>query len=358
MSDPLWMNADPTAQTPSYDAQEIRQAMSVLFYGGGDALTARSGLRPGPGKDGSLQGLWPTLSGDQSSLTISPGSGIVQGTSNALQGAYMCSFTEALTLEIPAASDANPRMDRVVLRVYDDDQDATDRREATVEYLPGIADTQPVAPQEPDNALSLALLTVPAGGGKPTIDTSVRQYAVASGGIVPVRDATERDALPSVHYGAAIFRLDQHVIECWTNRGWRLMLPPDPGLSRQPGTVNPNKDGTWVDFTDAQFPAIDFTVPSSGRLWVNVSAEVQNTNTLQSTIWCGWRMSGDAGTHNPSSYSSVGSSGGRTLATRRRFLWGLTPGARGRLTPCWWVSSHGSGQTTQIYGGELTIEYV
>jgi len=80
------------------------------------------------------------------------------------QGVYIVEHDNATQALVVAASDpSNPRIDRVILRVYDDDEDSSGNSYADVEVLPGTPAGSPSAPAVPDSAISLATIEVGAG---------------------------------------------------------------------------------------------------------------------------------------------------------------------------------------------------
>ncbi|MEV5239996.1 hypothetical protein AB0K89_12920 [Streptomyces cinnamoneus] len=152
-------------------------------------LATRDGVIPGA-QNGlrALDGLY--VSGDQGmTAKVTPGRAVVQGTEPA--GSYPVVVTDYVPLTFADGDPNNPRVDLVVLRVYDAQQDTSNRTEAVVEIVQGVPAANPAAPATPRAAIALAEVTVPAGAsaGKGGINWDTvrdrRRATVAVGGIIP-----------------------------------------------------------------------------------------------------------------------------------------------------------------------------
>lgn len=65
---------------------------------------------------------------------------------------------------VPTADGTHPRIDRIIARVkVDVDPNSTSSNVGVLELVQGTAAASPVAPAEPDNSITLALVSVPAG---------------------------------------------------------------------------------------------------------------------------------------------------------------------------------------------------
>ncbi|MEO3851761.1 hypothetical protein ABGB09_29735 [Streptomyces sp. B8F3] len=144
-------------------------------------LTTVSGVLPG----GDPFALEPT---GPMTATLGAGRALIQGT--AAQGAYPLVVTEPEPLTVADGDPANPRVDLVVLRIYDTAHDDTGQVRAAVEILPGTPGAAPTPPDTPPAALALYRVAVAAGvsAGTGGIDfatatTDVRTYTVGVGGI-------------------------------------------------------------------------------------------------------------------------------------------------------------------------------
>ncbi|MFE1378678.1 hypothetical protein ACFW6S_07010 [Streptomyces sp. NPDC058740] len=123
-------------------------------------------------------------------VQIGVGRALVQGTD--AQGAYPVAITAPETLTIADGNAQNPRIDAVVLRVYDALYDLGDQTLARLEILQGQPNANPSAPSLPSAALRLWEITVPAGVSAGTGGITwasalndKRRYTSAYGGILP-----------------------------------------------------------------------------------------------------------------------------------------------------------------------------
>lgn len=123
-----------------------------------------------------------------------------------------------------------------------------------------------------------------------------------------------------------------------------------------------NVGGTWVPFTSAEWPPVEFRTGWSGRVRITITAAGRNTNTAASTLHVGFSLSGGssvppatsrawqtmskvAGSGSVDSYSKVIY---MTLAGNRDYV----------LTPHWNISS-GSPSTATFnmnYTNEIVVE--
>ncbi|MER7174193.1 hypothetical protein [Streptomyces mesophilus] len=122
--------------------------------------------------------------------TLATGRATIQGTGP--QGAYPVAITAPEALVFADGDPANPRIDLVVLRIYDTAYDSSGQTFATVEIIPGTPGAAPTPPPTPAGALALYRVQVAAGlsagtGGIdfPAATTDVRRYTTAVGGITP-----------------------------------------------------------------------------------------------------------------------------------------------------------------------------
>ncbi|MEU7186437.1 hypothetical protein [Streptomyces sp. NPDC045369] len=121
-------------------------------------------------------------------LTVGVGRAVIQGTEG--QGAYPVAVTAPEPVTFAPGDAQFPRIDLVVLRVYDDPHDSTGEVKAVVEVIQGEPSANPTAPQMPGTTLPLYEIKVPAGassgtGGIPWAKnvTDRRTVTVAAGGI-------------------------------------------------------------------------------------------------------------------------------------------------------------------------------
>ncbi|MEU1240034.1 hypothetical protein ABZ388_06715 [Micromonospora parva] len=212
MADPLWINASSGA--PAYSANELRQAMALALYYDNRLMGARQGVRPGGGQLGvSVAG---------STITVQPGVACVDPGLSTPQGPYWVAIPTAETHTLAAADATNPRKDIVILRVYDHDEDSSGLRLARTEYLVGTPSPTPAEPGN-EGGMPLATLSVPQVGGGSTVVTPTAPLTVASGGILPVRAASDIAAGARGRYRD---RLDTNVLERDSGTGWATIADP------------------------------------------------------------------------------------------------------------------------------------
>ncbi|MEX2985338.1 hypothetical protein [Streptomyces sp. C36] len=188
----------------------------------GGAMTSLDGVLPGSANGTTtVSGL--RVYGDTAGLSakVAPGRAVVQGSEAA--GAYPVYVPEVTSITFADGDPGNPRVDLVVLRVYDNDQDGLGQTAATIEIVPGRAGASPSAPPVPAGSLPLAKVTIPAGASAGTggLDwksavEDLRRATVAVGGIVPLARG--------VAFGGAYpgqYRDNGSGLERWNGKEWR-----------------------------------------------------------------------------------------------------------------------------------------
>lgn len=210
-SDPGFINAN--AGAPSYSANELRQLFALPLQYNGRVFGARQGVRPGG------DALQTSIAG--STITVKAGIACVDPGLTTAQGPYSVVNPNDATLALTAAHATLPRKDITILRVYDNDEDSSGQRQGIVEYIAGSAAGSPSEPAVPAGAIKLATIDVPAsGGGSPSVTINFA-FTVAAGGVLPVRNATERTALTPFD-GFAIYRQDRDWVEIYDGAAWRV----------------------------------------------------------------------------------------------------------------------------------------
>ncbi|MGK5631226.1 hypothetical protein [Streptomyces sp. URMC 123] len=190
-------------------------------------LTSRDGILPGsPTGAEAVAGL--AVTGDAGmTAKVAPGRAVVQSTEVA--GAYPVVSTQVESITFADGDAANPRIDLVVLRVYDQAHDTSNRTEAVIEVIKGTPAAAPVAPAVPSGALALAEVTVPTGAsaGKGGLNWGSavrdrRRATVAVGGVLPAGGPT---AFPGAYPGQ--YRDNGSGLERWNGTAWAA-YPPEP----------------------------------------------------------------------------------------------------------------------------------
>ncbi|MFC8504896.1 hypothetical protein ACFU3J_21040 [Streptomyces sp. NPDC057411] len=166
-----------------------------------NTVQVRSGILPGS-YDGQyrLSGLW--MNGTAAmTATVHEGRAVIQGSIS--QGAYPVALTTEETVTFTAGDAQYGRKDLVVVKIYDNVYDSSNRNEAKIEIVKGVPAQTPVAPAAPPLSLPLWEVTVPAGasagnGGIPWNSAlkDLRTPVVSAGGILPLEGPTQRGTYP------------------------------------------------------------------------------------------------------------------------------------------------------------------
>jgi hypothetical protein len=251
--DPLFLNG------VALDAGEMRRNMALAVMPAGAALSGRQGVRPGGGLDTSVA---------SGTITVTPGACLVHGVSAATQGAYWWALDVSWTQSLTAAHATLGRKDLVYVRVRDSDVDTSGAKDTAPVYLAGTASSTPAAPTPAAGTsyLPLAVITVPsvASGQSPSVDMSMRPYTVAAGGILPVANQTERDAIAGKYAGLTVFRIDTGTMERWGGSAWRDVVERHSVIVAKSGTFALNS-GSYIPLVWDSAVTTDSSMWSSGQ---------------------------------------------------------------------------------------------
>ncbi|GGY06501.1 hypothetical protein [Streptomyces tanashiensis] len=250
-------------------------------------LASRSGILPGT-IDGKFRvgGLWMSSSGPMTA-TVYAGRAVIQGPNN--QGAYPVTLDADTVLTFGDGDPLNPRIDLVVLRVYDDEFDSLTRSEAVLEIVKGQPKATPEAPAAPPLSLPLFSVKVKAGASAGTggIDwaggasTDLRTTLVGVGGILPVYNNA---GVPGSYPGQYQDNDNAHFLQRWDGLGW-VAYPKEIGGVAPSGTVS---TGTYAgQFRDNYGVLQRWT----GTAWANYQPPVEvETTTSATTALPGWTV--------------------------------------------------------------------
>lgn len=190
-------------------AVEARYVQAGMFaHASPPSLAARAGVL-WHGKDSILGA---TSSTAPMTVTVAPLHFVaVRGEAD---GAYLGGSRNYVTLDVAAAPASGSRIDVVFARQESSEvgipsPDASTR--GVMAIATGTSGTSPTKPAIPAGGVEIGTVTVAAGATK----TSDAQVTIATtcawttmlGGVIPVRDATEMNALPGIR-GAIAYRLD------------------------------------------------------------------------------------------------------------------------------------------------------
>ncbi|MGW0118289.1 hypothetical protein [Streptomyces sp. NPDC003327] len=202
-------------------------------------IASRSGILPGsPTGVHRVSGYSLTSVGPMAA-NLSHGRAVVQGA--GAQGAYPVTLDADTPLTFGDGDPLNPRIDLVLLRVYDAESDGQTRSEATVEIIQGQPKAVPEPPQAPGTSLPLFHVRVPAGasagtGGIPWTSsvTDLRTTLVGVGGILPVyNNAT----VPGSYPGQYQDNNNARQLQRWDGTAW-VGYPKDIGGIAPSGSLS------------------------------------------------------------------------------------------------------------------------
>lgn len=179
---------DAASGSPQYTGRYLRQTTVAPFLLGATAgrpLGARSGVRPGTSPT--------TVTATSTLWTVNPLAGVIDVESANEAGPYAFSFDQAITGSVTAASSSYARIDLISVQINDNAEDGSSLESVAIVYTAGTAPA-PAIPAAPVRSFAIAQINVPiSGGGSPSV-TWVAPYLTAAGGVIPVRNATERNA--------------------------------------------------------------------------------------------------------------------------------------------------------------------
>ena len=121
-----------------------------------------------------------TVTTGNSGLNVSVAAGkfLVDGDERSTQGQYFCFASAATTVTLEAADGSNPRIDRIIGVVSDADVSGS-ATEYEISYVKGTAHASAAlatyatyAPVEPDSAITLGYVLVPAGFAGPFVNAT------------------------------------------------------------------------------------------------------------------------------------------------------------------------------------------
>ncbi|MET9432964.1 hypothetical protein [Streptomyces sp. NPDC006551] len=250
-------------------------------------LGSRSGILPGT-YDGKFRvgGLWMSGTGPMTA-TVYQGKAVVQG--GTTDGAYPVALDQDLTLTFADGDPLNPRLDLVVLRVYDNDADNPGKYEAAIEIVRGEPSANPVAPTAPPRSLPLFSVRVKAGASAGTggvgwadgILTDLRTTVVSTGGILPTyNNAGVAGAYPGQYQDND----DSHLLQRWDGTAW-VAYPKEIGGIAPTGALS---TGSYA----GQFRENNGVLQRwNGTAWVTYQPPVEiQTATSGATALTGWSV--------------------------------------------------------------------
>lgn len=153
------------------------------------------------------------------SVNVAAGKVFIDGTENAVQGAYLAVNDATVNLAIAASNPTNPRKDLVVAKVQDAEwSGATNSWSLAV--VTGTPAASPAEPAIPANAVVLAMIDIPAADTAITNSqiTDRRRRASALGGIVVCTSTTRPTS--GLYEGLFIYETDTDKLLGYDGSGW------------------------------------------------------------------------------------------------------------------------------------------
>lgn len=240
MANPVQINDSLFTAGLVLSAQEAR--------GGQSAFVAHDGAGPRLGVfyEGT-QNLITGTATTSPSMQVSVAPLAFCGQKALAEGVYVGRSPGTVLVDIAAAPASNSRIDTVY--VMQRDQNSTTSPDANTQgevgVITGTAAVSPTAPSAPAGAVALGTVTVAAGvtattNAGCTIATTA-QWTTGAGSAIPVRNATERNALTAFD-GLAVYRLDLHSAEVYNGSSWGV-----PFISvAQTVTSTPPTQNVWT----------------------------------------------------------------------------------------------------------------
>lgn len=214
--------------TVTYNGRQLRQLDGPMLAGATSArpLGARSGVRPGTPST--------TATATSTTWTVQPFAGVIDFVPAAEAGAYPFAFDAVQTGPVTAAAGLS-RVDILYVEGNDPAESAGTPIGVSVKYLAGVANGSGNPPATPARSFVIARINVPAsGGGSPTV-TWEPPYAVAAGGILPLRAGEAYPSSP--HLGQYVDR-EGGTLERYDGSGWvpvrRLLTSGGPLFGSAP----------------------------------------------------------------------------------------------------------------------------
>jgi hypothetical protein len=335
---------DVSGGAPLYTAQQTRQALGGLLYGG----TAR----PLGGQSGVMHGHAPTITATSTTWSVGAGAFVVDPAFTVTQAPYYVANDATITGSVTAANATLTRIDALDLRVDDTAVDSSGNRQAIIVYTAGTAASTPVAPTLAARSLRLATLNIPiAGGGSPTV-VPTTQFAVAAGGILPVANGATRAALvtngaPGMFFylmlSDQLFKINSagQLVDAFTVTGGRQFF------ATRTGTVDNFASGAFTQMFSVTLPSNAAAGTYSISTVFDVGSSVTTTGNLRVVDANGVNLSGDK-TINP-----ITTGQRTTISWAGSFIWG---GNGGTVT----VSINVVAGTASVFnpGARLDVLYI
>jgi hypothetical protein len=268
------------------------------------SLRVRQGVHPAlSSKFNVQQAASPNMTVD-----VLAGVAFVNGTENGDQSSYHVISNSTKNVAITASNATFPRLDAIVLKVQDSFYSgATDSW--SIVAVTGTASGSPVLPTLPANSMLIATISVAASSTSVVNGniTDNRVYLNGIGGLLPVANGTERDALNNLYEGVAVWRRDSDYFEIWDGSSSWIQYRSKSARGLMATIVSTSSSGTstsgTTDTRDAVLGNYVFTSESTARQYrvtmegLNPSSSVSGDKYLLTVK--------DGGGSTPTSASTV-----------------------------------------------------
>lgn len=206
--------------TRKVDAEDARVATTALLTPGSSAIRARQGLRPGPGNPGLV-----TASGTPDiNVKVEKFQAVLTATRGL--GEYVATLDADKTINVLGDTPAHGTLQRnhLIIALQTDTYYLDGSSKFEVIEVIGVAGSGDPSLAAYADYILLARLRITAGASTVTsamIDDLRPAWFVALGGLLPVKDQTERDALTGWD-GFEIYRRDRNWHEIHDGTAWRV----------------------------------------------------------------------------------------------------------------------------------------
>lgn len=282
---PAWLQAG------SYGA-ELDRSVGTALLSQANEIAGRGGVRRYTGNEFAVSATSPA----GMTLNISPGTAWVQGAYATTQGAYTVVNDSTFSVTVTTSS-SNPRIDLVILEVLDSVYQGSSNL-AQVRVIAGNPATTPTVPTATGSYIALAQILVPANATSIITAniTDLRPFGGLLNTPIPVRNVTERNALP-LFDGQRVYRMDAgwevntYVGGVWYGSAQRLYTVP-AGSIHTFSNVTGGNPATIVDRMKVVDPGYQYLLRLDhdgevlgGRVDAYGYVEATTTQSFSSLAW-------------------------------------------------------------------------
>ncbi|SDP60597.1 hypothetical protein SAMN04487905_10617 [Actinopolyspora xinjiangensis] len=215
---------DPSGVVTTEDA---RIGVGALATTTTTVANARSGWLPHPSEQGQVT----ASSTPDEFVHVSPLQRVTQSSRG--NGPYIQTVDTQIDIDVLStpADSTNDRYDLIVAQQSDFAYGDSDSQ-FVIRHVVGTAASSPSDPTVDGSSDYYELARVVVRAGATSIQSSditdlrPPESTVAAGGVLPVADASERDAVASPHDGMAVWRRDREWMEGYTGSAWRALGGP------------------------------------------------------------------------------------------------------------------------------------